>query len=243
MTSRLPLLRVLIVDDELPAQMRLRDLLGDIAAQQPVQIVGFASNGVEALRLIDAEPLDVVLADIEMPLLNGIELVEALAVRQERPQVIFTTAHADYAVRAFEFAVADYLVKPFRAERLAQALARVRERIQPLLPGEDATLIVTERGRTLLLPVAEIIYLRADQKYVSVVTATREYLLDQSLVTLENELPMNFVRIHRNCLVARRAIRGVERSGESWQIMLHGHAERLLVSRRLWPAVRQTLGL
>ena len=119
----------------------------------------------------------------------------------------------------------------------------MRERIQPLLPGEDATLIVTERGRTLLLPVAEIIFLRADQKYVSVVTATREYLLDQSLVTLENELLMNFVRIHRNCLVARRAIRGVERSGESWQIMLHGHAERLLVSRRLWPAVRQTLGL
>ena len=242
MTSRLPPLRVLIADDEQPAQMRLRDLLGDIAAQQPVQIVGFASNGVEALRLIDSEPLDVVLADIEMPLLNGIELVEALAVRQERPQVIFTTAHADYAVRAFEFAAADYLVKPFRAERLAQALARVRERIQPA-PDEDATLVVSERGRTLLLPVAEIIFLRADQKYVSVVTPTREYLLDQSLVTLENELPALFVRIHRNCLVARRAIRGVERNGESWQILLHDHPERLLVSRRLWPAVRQTLGL
>ena len=242
MTSRIPPLRVLIADDELPAQMRLRDLLGDIAAQQPAQIVGFASNGVEALRLIDAEPLDVVLADIEMPLLSGIELVEALAVRQERPQVIFTTAHADYAVRAFEFAVADYLVKPFRAERLAQALARVRERIQPA-PDEGATLVVSERGRTLLLPVAEIIFLRADQKYVSVVTATREYLLDQSLVTLENELPALFVRIHRNCLVARRAVRGVERSGESWLILLHDHPERLLVSRRLWPIVRQTLGL
>lgn len=248
-------LRVLIVDDEAPARARLRDLLGDVAATQPTELVGLAANGVEALRLVEERPVDVVLADIRMPVMDGIELARHLLRLEVAPAVVFVTAYEQHAVEAFELNAVDYLLKPVRAQRLGDALARVRGR----RPQSDATLAglasaarqhfsVSERGRILLVPVADVLFLRAEQKYVTATTAAREYLLDESLVQLEQEFAGRFLRIHRNCLVARAAVAGVERAGEHdgdsrWDVLLHGVAERLPVSRRQWPTVKQALRL
>lgn len=242
-------LRVLIVDDEAPARTRLRDLLGDVRLNQPNRIAGFAANGEEALRLLDAEPVDVVLADIRMPGLDGVGLAKQLNGRESPPVVIFTTAYEEYAVQAFDLAVADYLVKPVRASRLAEALDKVRRLRNPAQSGNgaDKPLSVTERGRILLVEIERVIYLRAEQKYVTARTAEREYLLDDSLVCLEENYPDRFVRIHRNCLVARDAIAGVRREANEgdgrWLIALKGLQEELPVSRRQWPAVKTLLGL
>ncbi|KON80932.2 LytTR family DNA-binding domain-containing protein [Azoarcus sp. PA01] len=248
-------MRVVIVDDEEPARARLKDLLDDIADTQPTRIVGVAANGLEALRLIEEVATDVVLADIRMPVMDGVELARHLGRLECPPAVIFTTAYDEYAVQAFDLAATDYLLKPVRAARLAEALARARRRS----PAADALLAglsrgarrhfsVNERGRIVLVPVADVLFLRAELKYVTARTAAREFLLDESLVQLEQEFRDRFVRIHRNCLVARRAVTGVERAGEDdgephWDVVLAGLAERLAVSRRQWPAVRHALGL
>ncbi|MDR1424858.1 MAG: LytTR family DNA-binding domain-containing protein [Azoarcus sp.] len=241
-------LRVLIVDDEAPARLRLRDVLGDIAARVPNRVVGMVANGVEALRLLDEIEADVVLADISMPAMNGVALAREAAARPHPPAVIFTTAYDEYALEAFDIAATDYLMKPVRAERLATALARVSH--APPAAGEDARqhFSVTERGRTIFLPVDEVLYLRAELKYVTARTIEREYLLGDTLVQIENMHPDRFLRIHRNCLVARDAIAGVRRAGESegevhWEILLHGLDETLPVSRRQWPQVRQALAM
>ncbi|THF64426.1 LytR/AlgR family response regulator transcription factor [Pseudothauera rhizosphaerae] len=251
-------LRVLIVDDEAPARSRLRDLLGDIAATQPTEVAGLAANGVEALRLLEAAPVDVVLADIRMPVMDGVELARHLRRLPQAPAVIFTTAYDQYAVQAFELAAADYLLKPVRAERLADALGKARRHLAPadaalaaLAPGVRRHFSVSERGRILLVPVEAVLYLKAEQKYVTARTVEREYLLDESLVQLEQEFGGRFLRIHRNSLVARAALQGVERAADAdeeggeghWQVLLAGVPERLPVSRRQWAAVKQLLGL
>ncbi|MBP6490682.1 MAG: response regulator, partial [Thauera sp.] len=118
-------LRVLVVDDEAPARARLRDLLGDVGAQQPNALAGMASNGVEALRLLEDAAVDVVLADIRMPVMDGVELARHLARLPAPPALVFVTAYDQYAVQAFELAAVDYLLKPVRAQRLAEALERV----------------------------------------------------------------------------------------------------------------------
>ena len=243
-------LRVLIVDDEAPARSRLRDLLGDIAGEQPNRVAGMAANGVEALRLLETEVADVVLADIRMPAMDGIELARRLGALPSPPAVVFVTAYDQYAIQAFELAAADYLLKPVRAARLAAPLARARGRLAARAPSTAPPqarrhFSVGERGRILLLPVAEVLYLKAEQKYVTARTVERDYLLDESLVQLEQEFPRRFVRIHRNCLVAVAAVQGVERAADAegqWEILLAGLPERLPVSRRQWPAVKQVLG-
>ncbi|MBV2264677.1 MAG: LytTR family DNA-binding domain-containing protein [Thauera sp.] len=256
-------LRVLVVDDEAPARARLRDLLGDVAGQQPNEIVGMAANGVEALRLLDDAAVDVVLADIRMPVMDGVELARHLARLPAPPALVFVTAYDQYAVQAFELAAVDYLLKPVRAQRLAEALERVRARRVPpaaealatLAVGERGHFSVAERGRILLVPVAEVLYLRAELKYVTARTAAREYVLDEALVQIEQEFPRRFLRLHRNCLVALAAVAGVERAAERegqkdgereaeprWEVLLRELPERLPVSRRQWPVVRQALG-
>lgn len=254
-TSAAAPLRVLIVDDEAPARSRLRDLLGDIAERHPTHIVGMAANGVEALRLLEAAAADVVLADIRMPTMDGVELARHLGHLPSPPAVIFVTAYDQYAVQAFELAAVDYLLKPVRSERLAAALAKLRRpariadaALAALAPGERRHFSVSERGRVLLLPVADVLYLRAELKYVTARTAERDYVLDESLVQLEEEFAQRFLRVHRNCLVARAVVQGVVRVGEQegdahWEVLLMGLDERLAVSRRQWPAVRQALGI
>lgn len=247
-------LRVMIVDDEAPARMRLRDVLGDVQELQPTELAGMAGNGVEALRLLEEVEVDVVFADIRMPVMDGVALARALAERAHAPAVVFTTAYDEYAVQAFELDAVDYLVKPVRAARLVEALGRVRRSREATVPSEEPAagavgrrhFSVVERGRVLFVPLDAVLYLRAELKYVTAVTAERSYLLDDSLVQLEEELGERFVRIHRNCLVARAAIAGVERSGghegeARWEVLLHQTKERLPVSRRQWAAVRQAL--
>ncbi|CAG0945789.1 MAG: Transcriptional regulatory protein BtsR [Rhodocyclaceae bacterium] len=243
-------LRVFIVDDEAPARARMKALLADIAAELPNETVGEAANGVEALARLAEARADVALVDIRMPQMDGIELARHLAGAEHPPAVVFTTAYDQYAVQAFELNAVDYLVKPVRAQRLAAALERARRAPHPgretlarLAPEPRRHLSVSERGRILLVPVYEILYLKAELKYVTARTVAREYLLDESLTHLEQEFAVRFVRVHRNCLVARQAIAGFERSaaedGEAhWTVLLAGLAEKLPVSRRQWSAVK-----
>ena len=248
-------LRLLLVDDEAPARTRLRDLLGDIAAEVPSTVVAEAADGRAALEQAQSGALDVALIDIRMPGMDGVELARHLARLPAPPAVIFVTAFDQYAVQAFELAALDYLVKPVRANRLADALKKARRHADESARLEKSALAIRqnlsclERGRILLVPVAEIIYLKAEQKYVTARTAEREYLLEESLVHLESEFSERFLRIHRNCLVARGAVTGVERAADEgdaeahWQVILDGATDRLPVSRRQWPQVKALLKL
>jgi two-component system response regulator AlgR len=246
-------LRIFLIDDESPARIRMRTVLGDLQAELPNIVVGEAGNGEEALaRLPDATP-DVVLVDIHMPQMSGMELARHLANLERRPAVIFVTAHDQYAIEAFEVNALDYLLKPVRAQRLVAALTKARGAGAPpaealeraaQTQGPRRFLSVSERGRILLVPVAEIVYLKAELKYVTVRTAEREHLVEESLTNLEQEFGAQFVRIHRSALVSRTAVRGFERitdedgEGAGWAVILEGCDDRLPVSRRQWPAVK-----
>ncbi len=242
-------LRLIIVDDEKPARERLKNLLGDLQGDLATYVVAEACDGVEALERIHAGPIDVALVDIRMPRLDGIELARHLAGMARAPAVIFVTAFDQYAVKAFELSAIDYLLKPVRATRLLEALKKARrlptdaDIWHTLVPSGRAHLHCIERGRVLLVPVADIVYLRAELKYVTARTPLREYLLEESLTHLEQEFADRFIRLHRNCLVARNAIAGCERNtsddGEShWSVLVVGLTERLPVSRRQWPQVK-----
>ena len=243
-------LSVLIVDDEAPARSRMHDLLADCAADVPLVVMGEAANGRTALEEAGARPVDVVLLDVRMPEMDGIEVAQHLQRLEHPPAVIFTTAYDAYAIRAFEVHAIDYLLKPIRAARLKEALARARSAARPkpealreLRPGPRAFLSAQERGKVHLIPVGDVIYLKAELKYVTVRTAMREYLIEESLARLEQEYPERFARVHRNCLVARHAIRGFERSAESaegqWEVVFKACPERIPVSRRQQHIVRE----
>ena len=245
---------ILIVDDEPPARQRLRQQLADIAGVFPHKIVGECSDGIAALDFLVATPSDIVLVDINMPRMGGIELARHLASLPQSPAVIFVTAHDEFALTAFELAAADYLMKPVKAARLLEALKKAqrlaRVDFSVLAPAGRERLRVVERGAVLLVPVADILYLRAEQKYVTARTAERDYLLEESLAHLEEEFGARFVRIHRNCLVAASAVSGVVREAEGgdtgeahWALTLRGITEHLPVSRRQWPQVKIVLGM
>jgi len=240
-------LKIFIVDDEAPSRERLKELLGDIAAEVPSSVVGEAQHGVEALELIPAAAPQVVLLDIKMPGMGGLEVARHLGALERAPRIVFVTAHDRHAVEAFELNALDYLLKPVRAERLAAALKKATipegEKLARAAEAPREYLSVPERNRIVLVPVRDVLFLRAEQKYVTVRTRSREHLIEEPLVALEREFAARFVRIHRNCLVARTAIRGFERApGEEedahWLVVLDGVDERLPVSRRQWPQLR-----
>jgi two-component system response regulator AlgR len=244
-------LRVLIVDDEAPARSRLRDLLADCTAALPLEIVGEAASGPQALTLVAKQRPDVVLLDIRMPGMDGIETAQHLRKLDHSPAVIFTTAYDAYALKAFEVHAIDYLLKPIRAQRLMEALTAARSAVAPkeaalaeMRRAPRTSLSSSERGKVHLIPVADIIYLKAELKYVTVRTRTREYLVEESLTRLEEEFGERFVRAHRSCLVARAAIRGFERGAADggdghWEVLLNGCDERIAVSRRQQHIVRE----
>jgi two-component system, LytTR family, response regulator AlgR len=250
--------RILIVDDEAPARRRLRDLLDDCRAQFPLVIADEAANGIEALEAMNRARVDIVLCDIRMPLMDGIEVAQHLARMEVPPKLIFTTAFDQYAVQAFELNAVDYLLKPIKFERLLAALQKARP-----VPVHDADalaestqsrrkhLSIHERGRVVLVPLDEIVYLKAELKYVTVRTLTKEHLLEESLTKLEEEFAALFTRIHRNTLVATHAIVGFERisnapaeegeeaGGTHWAVVLRGLDEKLPVSRRQQHVIRE----
>jgi len=244
-------LSVLIVDDELPARSRMRDLLADISDALPVTVAAEVATGREALEAAEAGGIDVVLLDVCMPGMDGVEVARHLQQLERPPAVIFTTAYDAYAIRAFELHAVDYLLKPIRAARLQEALTRAVNTITPkagvlreLQQAPRTCLSAAERGRVHLIPVGDILYLRAELKYVTVRTAEREHLIEESLTRLEQEFAERFVRVHRHCLVSRAAIRGLERIGAEtgeggWQVLLAGLEERIPVSRRQQHLVRE----
>ena len=243
-------LRILIVDDEPLARTRLAALLDDIQDCVPNRVVGEAEHGLAALDLLREVPVDVVLADIRMPVMDGIELAGHLGGLEMPPAVVFTTAYDNYAVQAFDLNAVDYLLKPVRAQRLVAALQKAIQARGPagealaaigreLRGGGRTHLSCHERGRLLLVPVAEVLYFRADLKYVTARTREREYLLDEALTHLEQEFADRFIRLHRAVLVARDALAGFERAAGDdaeaygWALV-RGTDERLPVSRRQW---------
>lgn len=243
-------LRILIVDDEAPARARLKDLLADCSAELPLEIVGEAATARDAVNILATTPADVILLDIRMPEMDGIEFAQHLQKLPQPPAIVFTTAYDAYAIRAFEVHAIDYLLKPIRSARLKDALMRAQSvrtpaaaALRELSRGAPAFLSAQERGRIHLIPIDDVIYLKAELKYVTVRTAEREYLIEDALARLEQDHGERFVRLHRNCLVARTAVRGFERgTGEGeghWVALLEGCDEKIAVSRRQQHIVRE----
>ena len=242
-------LKVLIVDDEALARARLRTLLADCRAPA-ASVEAEAADAVQAMQCLQRQAFDVALIDIHMPGADGLALARALRSLALPPAVVFVTAHAEHALQAFELEALDYLTKPVRLERLQAALQKVQKLLQAeraLLPqATDEVLIVQERGRTERVPLAEVLYLKAELKYLTLRTATRSYILEGSLSEMEARYPQRLLRIHRNALVARSAVRALEKSedtqeGEGWAVRLNGLADSLPVSRRQLAAVRELL--
>jgi len=243
-------LRALVVDDEALARARMRTLLGD-CAQPCVVVEGEAANAVQAMALMQRQPFDVALIDIHMPGADGVSLAQSLQVLAHPPAVVFITAHVEHAVQAFELEAVDYLTKPVRLERLQVALQKVERFLQTrahtaLATEAQETLVIQERGRTERVPLHEVVYFKAELKYITVRTAVRSYILDGSLNELEEKYSAQYVRIHRNALIARRAVRALEKhfdaeEGEGWGVRLHGVDELLAVSRRQLAAVRELI--
>lgn len=242
-------LSVLIVDDEALARARLRTLLGDCRSPA-VRVDGEAANATQAIELLRRHRVDLVLLDIHMPGADGLTLAQTLRGLPQPPAVVFVTAHAEHAVQAFELEAVDYLTKPVRLERLQASLQKVERLVQSgkgresVLPEE--VLLIQERGRIERVPLADVLYLKAELKYVTVRTAAKSYILDAALSELEDKYATQFMRIHRNALIARRAIRALEKNfdpeeGEGWAVRLHGVEELLAVSRRQLAAVREAI--
>ena len=251
-------LKVLIVDDEDLARLRLRSLLADCAAPA-AEVAGEAGSAAEALHWLATNQADLVLLDINMPGLDGLQLAERLRASAQPPRIVFVTAHAHHALKAFEIDVVDYLTKPVRRARLQEALVRVAQRLDravPVVPvavpaasGEQPVLVVSDRGRVERVPVADILYLKAELKYVTLRTPAHAYVLDDSLSDLEQRLGDALLRIHRNALVARTAVTKLERraptdgdgDAEGWAVQVGATQEWLAVSRRQLTLVRELL--
>jgi len=239
-------LRVLIVDDEALARSRLKSLLADCSAPA-ARVVGEAANAVEAMQVVAHQELDVVLLDIHMPGVDGLTLARSLQSRPHPPAVVFVTAYAEHAVQAFEVDALDYLTKPVRLERLQSSLQKVERNAHATKGLEadsfDEVLVIQERGRTERVPLSEVLYLKAELKYITVRTALHSYILEGSLNDLETRYTNRFLRVHRNALVARSAVRALEKhhdpeEGDGWAVRLDRIDELLQVSRRQLAAVR-----
>jgi two-component system response regulator AlgR len=242
-------LRVVIVDDEPLARLRLRSLV-EANPQPRAVVVGEAADAAQAQRLLQDTACDVVLLDIVMPGGSGLKLADDLRRQGSlpgAPMVVFVTAHAEHALRAFEVDAADYLTKPVRRERLQAALLRVAQRraSEPAAAVLGPVLVVSDRGRVLRVPVAEVVYLKAELKYVTLCAQHGTWLLDEALADLEARLGEGFLRVHRNAVVAVAAVRALARrdaeaGDEGWQVQL-ANGDWLAVSRRQLPAVREVL--
>jgi two-component system response regulator AlgR len=232
-------LKVLIVDDEPPARERLRSLLAELA---DVLVVGEAVSGAEALSQSHDLAPDVVLLDVRMPGMDGLEAARHLNVLDEPPAVIFTTAYDEYAVEAFQAHAMGYLLKPVRKEQLAAALTRAgrltRAQLQKLAAAgagaRRSHIAARAREGLKLIPIEDVRYFLADRKYTTVAHVKGEDLIEDSLRLLESEFGGAFVRIHRNALVAVRYLERIERGADGqYFVRLRGAAAPLAVSRRM----------
>jgi len=241
--------RILIADDEAPARERLRRLLIEAGDSE---VVGECTNGVEAIRLAGELRPDVVMLDVRMPGLSGLEAARHMALLPTPPAVIFTTAYDAYAVEAFEAEAIGYLLKPVRVERLRGALDRAARLGTPQLENLASKQAAAPRSHVAarlrdtikLIPVREVFYFNADQKYTSVRHQGGTDLIEDSLRALEEEFAQQFVRIHRNALVNVEQLAGIERDAEGqYLVVLRADGEKLRVSRRLAGELRDRLQL
>ncbi len=246
-------LRILIVDDEPLARLRLRNLLAELAAPQR-QPIDEAADADAALAALATPGIDLVMLDIGLPGRDGLKVAELLRRLPHPPALVFVTAHGEHALRAFDLDAVDYLTKPVRRDRLQAALLRVTQRrgASADAPADAGPmLVVSDRGRVLRVPAAEVLYLKAEQKYVTLVSRQGQWLLDESLAELEQRLGAGFLRVHRNALVALAAVRSLERadhdcgpvpaeSADNWVLRLV-NGDALAVSRRQLAAVRDAL--
>jgi len=240
-------MRILLVDDEALARNRLAALIEELEGDY--ELVGMAANGSEALETFERLGADLVLMDVRMPGMDGLETARWLAQGETPPAVVFTTAYEQHALQAFETQAVDYLLKPVRRERLRQALQKAQRltlaQLQALQPASEQAapyVNASYRGGVRRLPLDQAIYLRADSKYVSLRHADGELLLEESLKSLESRFGDWFLRIHRNALVARRHLLGLERQPDgSFQARMAGCEEGLEVSRRHLPELRRWL--
>lgn len=251
-------LRVLVVDDEELARMRLKSLVSE-CAEPRVQVVGEAANAAQAMVWLTTRHCDLVLLDVQMPGRDGTQLAAELRLLNPAPAVVFVTAHAEHALKAFDLDAIDYLTKPVKRERLQAALRRVAQRLATPAANapmeardeEGPAIVVSDRGRVIRVPVSEVLYLKAELKYVTLRTADHTHVLDDSLAELEQRLGDRFLRVHRNALVSKRAVRALEKraiAGESleegyegWGVCVDPVNEWLAVSRRQVAAVREAL--
>ncbi len=236
-------MKILIADDEAPARARLAALLATEGADH--KIVGQAANGPEVLAICERHAVDVVLLDIRMPGMDGIQVALALAAQPGSPAVIFTTAYDEHALAAFDANAIDYLLKPVRPERLHRALARAQAlsgEQQAALRDDGAFINASYRGGMLHIPAGDVILLRADSKYVEVWRGEGMALTEESLRAIEERLPGRFMRVHRNALVAVDRVREIRRGdGGPSLLILEGVDEPGEVSRRHLAAVRRVL--
>ena len=260
-------LKVLIVDDEPLARLRLRSLLEACTAPR-AEVAAEAATANQATQWLSEHGCDLILLDVQMPGSTGLQFAESLRERPGRqPAIVFVTAHGEHALRAFDLEAIDYLTKPVRRERLQEALARVERRVNEsaMFAGSPSTtaaiddpqvLIVNDRGRLIRVPLAEVLYFKAELKYVTVRTAEHNLVMDVSLSDLEQRLGERFLRVHRNALVAKAAVRELQRRtlntemGEldpdgaeaGWAVRIAQVDEWIAVSRRQVAAVREALG-
>lgn len=252
-------LGIAIVDDEQPARARLRALLGELSSPDfPLSVSGEAADGLQALELAALARPDMVLLDIRMPGMDGLEVARHLALLPDPPAVVFTTAHDEYAMRAFEAEAIGYLLKPVRKEMLLTALERARRltrrqlALVESLPAPGGTpqrkrqrtqVAIRVRDGLRLVRVADILYFAADQKYTTVRHLAGSDLIEDSLRALEEEFAADFVRVHRNALVNRHSVAGIERDAEGQHfVRLRDIDDRLQISRRQAAEIKVRLG-
>jgi two-component system response regulator AlgR len=240
-------LGVLIVDDELPARERLQRLVDELNG---FRVAGMCATGLEALDLVSKLDPAIVLLDIRMPGMTGIEAARHMGALERPPAIVFATAYDEYALQAFESQAVGYLLKPVRRERLEEALKhasrlsapqlmKLATSDQPLAARQHVAVRV--RDELKLIPVKDIRYFRADQKYVTVRHTRGEELLDEPLRGLEEEFAREFVRAHRSLLVAIAHVEALERTADGYALRLRGEPEPLPVSRRQLTELKQRL--
>lgn len=234
-------MKILIVDDEKLARMRLHHLVEEIGLE--IQVLNEAENGVEALKIWSISPADVILLDIRMPNMDGLETAQIFTQLENPPVVIFTTAYDEHAIQAFEANAVDYLLKPVRKDRLLHALNKAKAYKRSIENHHEKSypkkyqrshLYVNQKNDMHLIPVKDIVFFRSDHKYVAARLIDREFLIDGTLKSLEKEFDGLFFRIHRNTLVSLRHIHELQKQpGGQLTIRLNGINEKLTVSRRL----------
>ena len=241
-------MKVLVVDDELPARQRLRSMINEL---DDCIVCAEAVNGSDALaRTAELEP-DLLLLDVRMPDMDGIEVARHIQQMNQPPAIIFTTAYGEYALPAFDTHAADYLLKPVRKERLGEALSKARRLSRNRNDAQACELGVAAarkqicariRGNMTLIPVDDVRYFQADSKYITVGYDSGQVLIEDTIKSLENEFSDSFIRIHRNALISIKHIQGLERTADGrCQVCLLGVDERLEVSRRHLSALRRLI--